>query len=151
MIEQIINIIRQIETKYLQRNKRDFGYELYHKIRLLKLPLEIEVTCETTKRRFNYTDRIIKEPLVRKYFFIDEGNENSRIHRYPDLLIHEYNTIRNQLLAIEIKKNFTRTSLKRDLSKLAVYCHGMLKCKRGVLIILNRNGNNIIGIPEYEN
>lgn len=150
MKEQIINIIKQIETKYFQRNERDFAYELYHQIRLLKLPPRVEVTCETSKRRFNYNDRIINDPLIRKYFFVDEVNENVRIHRYPDLLIHEYETTRSQLLAIEIKKNFTRTSLKRDLAKLAVYCYGGLKYHHGVLIILNRNRENIIEIPDLK-
>lgn len=150
MKKQIINIIRQFEAKYLQRNERDFAYELYHQIRSLELPPNVEVTCDTIKRRFNYNDRIINDPLIRKYFFQDEVNENTRIHRYPDLLIHEYETTRNQLLAIEIKNNFSRTSLKRDIAKLAVYCCGKLKYQYGVLIILNRNRDNIIRIPDVK-
>ncbi len=150
MKEELKNIIKDVNQVYFNRNERDFAYELYHQIRLLKLPPKVEVTCETNKRRFNYSDKVINDPLIRKSFFSDEVNENIRIHRYPDLLIHEYDTLKNQLIAIEIKRNFTNASLKRDIAKLAVYCYGNLKYQNGIMILVNPNRNAIQDIPDIK-
>ena len=64
------------------------------------------------------------------------------MRRYPDLLIHEYLTRSNQKLIIEVKKGSASLSLlKKDLAKLAVYCHGRLSYKKGVLLLINPNNN----------
>lgn len=150
MLEKLDAAIKSIDTVYFDRNERDFAYELYHQLRKTKFPQNVEVTCETRKNRFSYNDRILDNRLIRKNFFTDETNINRGIHRYPDLLIHEYENRKNQLLALEIKKTIGRKSLLRDLSKLAVYCYGQLKYKKGVMIIVNPRTNQIIEIPEVK-
>ena len=147
MLENLRNAIIEIDEKYFERNERDFSYEVYHQLRKRKLPKNVEVTCETHKNRFSYNDAILEDSLIKKWFFSDEVNENRRIHRYPDLLIHEYNNRNQQLLAVEFKKDFTPASIKRDLAKLIVYCKGRLKYKNAVLIVVNPRRGNIIEIP----
>jgi hypothetical protein len=150
MIENLKKAIERIEEKYFDRNERDFAYELYYQLRQEKYPDNVEVTCETPKKRFKYDDKILNDTLVRRYFFRDEINENRRIFRYPDLLIHEYENRKQQLAVIEIKKQLTPDNLKRDLAKLVVYCLGRLKYKVGILIIIspNRSRNQLLEIPD---
>jgi hypothetical protein len=150
MIELLKSAIKNIERRYFERNERDFSYELYHQIRLLKLPLNVEVTCEFPKTRFRFNDLVLEDQLVRKYFFSDEINENVRILRYPDLLIHEFDNRNQQLLAIEIKRSGNANEIKKDLAKLIVYCRGRLKYKNGVLIIIQPSNqiNELLEIPD---
>lgn len=136
MLELLNVAILNVEERYFFRKERDFAYELYHQLRLLKLPLNTEVTCEHPKARFKFSDAIFNEPLIRRNFFSDEINENKRICRYPDLLIHEFDNRNQQLLAIEIKRGGAASQIKKDLAKLIVYCRGRLKYQKGVLIII---------------
>jgi hypothetical protein len=149
MLELLKTAVKRIDGHYFDRNERDFSYELYHQIRLLKLPIYTEVTCETSKKRFNYNDGILDDNLIKRHFFSDETNGNRKIFRYPDLLIHEYENRNQQLLAIEIKKRVVPNDIKRDLAKLIVYCRGRLKYKNGVIIIVKPlNINRIIEMPD---
>ena len=150
MLELLRTSIDAIDHKYLERKERDFAYELYHQIRLLKLPVNTEITCEFPKTRFNFDDQIMDDRLVRKYFFSDEISESARILRYPDLLIHEFDNLNQQLLAIEIKRGGNGNQIKKDLAKLIVYCKGRLNYKKGVLIIIQprRNINQLITVPD---
>jgi hypothetical protein len=136
MIETLKTAIKKMDSKYFERKERDFSYELYHQLRYFQLPLDAEVTCEHPKRRFSFNDTIINQPLIKRNFFADEIDENKKIFRYPDLLIHEFENRKQQLLAVEIKKQFNLTQIKRDLAKLIVYCRGGLKYKNGVLLVI---------------
>ncbi len=148
MREILKEAIKSIDQKYFHRNEKDFQFELYHQLKKLNLPPRTEVTCETVKKRFSYNDNVLDDPIIKKHFFRDEINPNIKIHRYPDLLIHEYDTRDNQFLAIEIKKTYSPQSIKKDLAKLAVYCAGKLKFKKGIMIILSPRRNSIVEIPE---
>jgi hypothetical protein len=149
MLEILKTAIKKIERYYFERKERDFAYELYHQLRLIKLPLNTEVTCEHPKRRFSHSDTILEDPLVRRYFFADEIDESKKIFRYPDLLIHEFENRNQQLLAVEIKKQFNESQIKRDLAKLIVYCRGRLRYKNGVLIITQQaNTRRIIEVRD---
>ena len=149
MLKLLRIALSNINTKYFERNERDFSYELYHQIRILKLPKETEVTCESSKKRFSINDTILNNKLIKRCFFSNGINENSRIYRYPDLLIHEYDNMNQQLIAVEIKKRVDPTLIKRDLAKLVVYCKGLLNYKSGVLIIINPNDiSRIIEMPD---
>ncbi len=151
-MDNLLTAISRIDEKYYHRHERDFAYEFYHQLRILKWPKNVEVTCETPKKRFSYRDPILMDTLVRQCFFNDEVNENRTIHRYPDILIHEYENRNQQLVAVEIKKQYSADSITRDLAKLAVYCKGRLKYKRGILIVINpnRNFNRILERPEVK-
>jgi hypothetical protein len=149
MINILNAAIKNMDPKYFERKERDFSYELYHQIRLQKLPLDTEITCEHPKRRFSHSDTILEDPLVRRYFFADEIDESKKIFRYPDLLIHEFENRNQQLLAVEIKKQFNESQIKRDLAKLIVYCRGRLRYKNGVLIITQQaNTRRIIEVRD---
>ncbi|WP_445716523.1 hypothetical protein [Flavobacterium sp.] len=150
MLEELSNAINKIENVYFERNERDFAYELYHQLKHSPLPKNIEITCETSKNRFSFDDKILDSKLIRKYFFRDEINQDRKIYRYPDLLIHEYHTRDHQLLAIEIKRTYTITTLLRDLSKLVVYCYGKLKYQKAVMIIVNPRIDQIMEIPQVK-
>ena len=63
------------------------------------------------------------------------------------MLINEYKTRDYQLLAIEIKRTINRQNVLRDLAKLAVYCKGGLKYKKGILILVNANENRVRQFP----
>lgn len=140
--------IKKINIEYLHRNERAFTYELYHQLRLMELPNKTEVTCETKKNQFHTTDVEKFNPIIKKYFYNNEEIINLKIYKYPDLLIHEYLTINNQLLAIEVKKRFNPNSFVKDLAKLAAYCTGRLKYKNGIMIILSPRRDSIVEIPE---
>jgi hypothetical protein len=149
MLEILKTAIKKIERYYFERKERDFAYELYHQLRLIKLPLNTEVTCEHPKTRFTFGDAVFNEPLIRKNFFSYEINENNRICRYPDLLIHEFDNRKKQLIAIEIKRGGVANQIKKDLAKLIVYCRGRLKYQKGVLIIIHprQDIDQIIEVP----
>lgn len=140
--------ISKIDERYFDRNERDFSYELYYNMRKLAYPPMIEVSCETSKNRFSYNDEIFMDNLIKKCFF---GNdfENTRINRYPDLIVHQYGTLSHQHLAIEIKKRINNSLVLRDLAKLVVYCRGSLNYKKGILIII-KPLRNIIDIPNVK-
>lgn len=139
-IQQLKEVIISIEDKYYQRNERDFAYELYLKMKsFLTLPPRVEVTPESTKRRFNALEDILQMDDIKKYFFTKTNNTSKLIFRFPDLLIHEYDTRDNQILAIEIKRKVNTQLILKDIAKLIVYCQGSLKFKKGVLIIVNPN------------
>lgn len=148
MKDKLKSAINSIDQKYFYRNEKEFQFELYHQLRKLDLPPRTEVTCETGKKRFSFNDEVLNDPLIKKNFFRDEINPNIPIYRYPDLLIHEYDTRDNQLLAIEIKRTYTPQSIRKDLAKLAIYCAGRLKYKNGIMIILSPRRNSIVAIPE---
>lgn len=143
--------IKDIDGRYFERNESDFAYELYHKMKLaLKLPPKVEVTSESTKRRFDIGDDILKLKSIKKYF-LNNGNKSSNIIlRFPDLLIHEYDTKDNQLLAIEIKKSINSNLILKDLAKLVVYCKGQLVFKKGILILINPSNKNFIEVQSIK-
>lgn len=144
--------INSIQIKYLERNERDFAYELYSKLKSIDFGENIEVTSESTKKRFSINDKIFENPLVRRYFFNNNNLIPQNIHKYPDLLIHEYDNRNNQLLAIEIKKRISIQLILKDLAKLIVYCKGNLKYKKGILVLVNPNNlrQNLIEVPEIK-
>jgi hypothetical protein len=107
----------------------------------LTLPPEVEVTPESTKKRFDALEDILQMDDIKKYFFTKTNNTSKFIFRYPDILIHEYDTRNNQILAIEIKRKVTTQLILKDIAKLVVYCRGSLRFKKGILIIVNPNGN----------
>lgn len=139
-MQQLNEAILTIEDKHFHRNERDFAYELYLKMKsFLTLPPNVEVTPESTKKRFNALDDILQMDNIKKYFFTKTNNTSKLIFRFPDLLIHEYENQNNQILAIEIKKKVSEQSILRDLAKLIVYCKGSLQYKKGILILVNTN------------
>ncbi len=148
IIEQIKNAVGKIEEKYFCRNERDFAYELYYQLRQNIYPDNVEVTCETSKKRFSITDKIFDNKLIKQNFFREFPNDNRPIYRYPDLLVHEYHTRDKQLLALEIKKRYRTVDIQRDIAKLIVYCKGSLKYKKGILILIDTPPRNIIEIPD---
>jgi hypothetical protein len=149
-MKEILRIaLGNIKARYFQRGERDFSYELYHQLRLMKEIKEpVEVTCETGKTKLiTLRDSIFKNDLIRQHFFVEDTYNNFVYRRIPDLIIHEYNTRDHQLLAIEIKKAITRQNVLKDLAKLAVYCHGRLKYKKGILILVNADERRVRQFP----
>lgn len=142
----LLDAIKSIESKYLVRNERDFAYELYSKLRVSDFGKNVEVTSESTKKRFSWNDDILRDELIRRYFFRNNQNVNRNIIRYPDLLIHEYTTLDHQYLAIEVKKRFDSELIAKDLAKLVVYCRGKLQYKSGILILINPR-RNVMEVP----
>ena len=63
----LLKALRLINVIYLQRNERDFTYELYHQLRGLEL--DIDVTSETPKGTYRITEKLIKNSFFKKYFF----------------------------------------------------------------------------------
>ncbi|MEI7508842.1 MAG: hypothetical protein WCJ62_05185 [Flavobacterium sp.] len=84
--------------KHLMRNEKDFTYELYSKLKGIDFGNNVEVTGESTKKRFSWNDDILRDELIRTYFFRNNQNANRNIIRYPDLLIHEFETLDHQYL-----------------------------------------------------
>lgn len=140
--------IAEINEKYFFRGERDFAYEFYHQVRKKKLPKNVEVTCETSKKRFSVSDPVFENKIILKNFFRQIPNSCRNIYRYPDLLIHEYENRKNQLVAVEIKKSPNRNIILKDLAKLAVYCHGSLDYKKGILIIIEPPNVNLLEVPD---
>ena len=148
---QLKEVIKAVDNIYFSRNERDFAYELYSKMRLmLLLPPNVEITPESTKKRFDVNDDILQMENIRKYFLTKTNDSSKFIFRYPDLLVHQYATLDKQLLVIEVKKGTVdNQSILKDLAKLIVYCKGRLKYEKGILIIVNPNRNrNLAEISE---
>ena len=143
IINELESAIESIESKYFSRQERDFAYELYHQMRLRELPNQVEVTCETGKKRFNYGDKVFSNRIICENFFKNNPNVPDFIYRVPDLLIHEYKNREQQLIAVEIKKNPSNNEILRDLSKLTAYCYGNLNYKKGILMLFKYNRNTI--------
>jgi hypothetical protein len=142
IIIQLMNAIQNIENRYFERNEREFAYELYHQMRMNKYPDNVEITCETGKKRFNFYDDIFRDNIIYRNFFRENQAIPNFVYRVPDLLIHEYDNRNQQLIAVEIKRKPSETTVLRDLSKLVAYCRGNLRYQKGVLIIF-RYGENI--------
>lgn len=152
MKDQVKEAIQKMESKYFERGERDFSYELYHQLRSMKIEEPVEVTCETGKAKsLSLRDSIFNNELIRQYFFTENNNDNFTYRRIPDLLFHEYYTRDHQLLAVEIKKTISQINVLKDLAKLAVYCHGRLKYKNGVLILINADENRVRNFPQVRN
>jgi len=142
------NGLRQINHKYNERGEREFCAELYHQLRIIiekNNQNRFEVSTETIKNvRFQFDDPIFNDPKIRSYFFYsNRSNTTKRIRRQPDLIIHDYGTKKFQELIIEVKKNPDIPLIKKDLSKLIVYCYGRLKYKKGILLLVNTVPQNI--------
>lgn len=151
ILQELKFAIKNIDVKYFERNERDFAYELYHQMKLaIKLPPKVEITSESTKRRFNIGEDILKLKTIKKYFFNSNNNSSNIILRFPDLLIHEFDTRDNQLLAVEVKKSSNSNLILRDLAKLVVYCKGQLVFKKGILILVNPSNRNFIEVPSIK-
>lgn len=149
IIEHLKKSIKLIEDRYLIRNERDFSYELYHQMRKYEYQMNVEVSCESVKKRFSLNDEILKDELIKSCFYRNNQTINRNIIRYPDLLVHDFNSLNHQYLAIEIKKNFNAEAITRDLAKLAVYCYGRLQYKKGIFILINPR-NNVLEVPNVK-
>lgn len=139
----LVKALKSIDVIYLQRNERDFTYELYHQLR--KLKLNIDVTAETPKRPFRIPSELIKNLFFQNYFFSSKNFNlvNSRFSRTPDLLFHEYENKNRQILACEIKPLSKNNDLiYRDLSKLLYYSKSSLRYECGILILFSPNDND---------
>jgi hypothetical protein len=113
-----------------------------------KYPIKVEVTCETVKTRFSLEENILKDDLIKKCFFKDKNNITPNVRRYPDLMVHEFETLDHQILAVEIKRVFNKELILRDVAKLVVYCNGKLNYKKGILILINSEREKLLEIPE---
>jgi hypothetical protein len=148
IIQQLKNAIVTIDNKYFQRKERDFSYEIYHQMRRYEYQFNVEVSSESVKNRFSLDDEILQDKLIRSCFFNVNQDINRNIIRFPDLIFHEYDTLNHQELAIEIKKIFNPELITRDIAKLAVYCYGRLKYKKGIFILVNPNPRrNVLEVP----
>lgn len=149
MLEILSRAIESIQPKYFERKERDFSYELYHQFRLLNLKNDIEVTAETPKSNL-FGNQISVENEELRNLLNSNGIRHEAVTRVPDIIIHEYENLNQQLLAIEIKKSASINQVKRDLAKLIAYCRGRLMYKNGVLILINprNNINRIFEVPE---
>lgn len=139
----LIKALKSMGEIYLQRNERDFTYELYHKLRVLKL--DIDVTSETPKGTYRITENLIKNSFFKKYFFRSENYDLqiNNINRTPDLLFREYENKNRQILACEIKPLSKNIELiYKDISKLLYYTNSNLRYKYGVLILFSPNDND---------
>jgi hypothetical protein len=140
----LLKALRLINVIYLQRNERDFTYELYHQLRGLEL--DIDVTSETPKGTYRITEKLIKNSFFKKYFFRTENYDLqiNNINRTPDLLFHEYENKYRQILACEIKPLSKNNELiYKDISKLLYYTNSNLKYKYGVLLLFSPNDNDL--------
>lgn len=140
--EELIFSIQAIEEKYFRRNERDFTYELYHKLRELKL--QIDITAETPKDSNRIPENLMSLSFFKENFFTSENYDvqKNNYNRTPDLLFHEFDTRRRQLLACEVKPLNQRNSLiKKDLAKLLYYTESDLSYERGILILITQNEN----------
>lgn len=138
----LIKAIKSIEEIYFQRNERDFSYELYHKLRGLKL--DIDITAETSKSSYKIPKQLISNSFFKKYFFTTENYDvvNNCYNRTPDLLFHEYDNKNKQLLVCEIKPlNKLNNLIYKDIAKLLYYTKSNLSYKQGVLILFATNQN----------
>jgi len=46
IMDNLLTAISKIDEKYYHRHERDFAYEFYHQLRILKWPKNVEVSCE---------------------------------------------------------------------------------------------------------
>ena len=66
---QLKEVIKTVDNIYFSRNERDFAYKLYSKMRLmLILPPNVEITPESTKKRFDVNDDILQMENTRNFF-----------------------------------------------------------------------------------
>lgn len=140
----LISAIKSIDCVYFQRHERDFSYELYHQLRILKL--NIDVTSETPKSSYRIPEKLLSTPFFKNYFFKTENYDLMRnnYNRTPDLLLHEYATRNRQLFALEIKPLTQSVKLIfADLAKLLYYTESNLKFKKGILILFSSQENQI--------
>lgn len=139
---KLICAIKLIDEKYIRRNERDFTYELYHKLRELKL--DIDITAETPKDSFRIPENLMNLSFFKDHFFTTENYDVQRnnYNRTPDLLFHEFDTRRRQLFACEIKPLNQRNSLiYKDLAKLLYYTESGLRYESGILMLTSQNEN----------
>jgi hypothetical protein len=147
-ISQLVQeALSNIEEKYFRRTERDFAYELYHQMRITwhGFPFEIETTGESKVKHLNGADMIFQHPLINQHFILGETLP-SFIRKFPDFLIHEFDTRNHQLVALEIKRTFNPNSILKDLAKLIVYCRGNLSYQKGIFILINPR-RNVLEIP----
>jgi hypothetical protein len=138
---QLILAIKSIDEKHFRRNERDFSYELYHKLRVLDL--DIDVTAETPKGSHRIPAKLMPHKFFKKHFFISENYDviNNNYNRTPDLLFHQYGNRDKQLLACEIKPVFQANRLIcKDLAKLLYYTESNLRYQKGILILFSTDG-----------
>jgi|GEM_PF-4900814 len=141
--KELIKALKSIGVIYLQRNERDFTYELYHQLR--KLKLNIDVTAETPKSSYRFPEKLINSKFFKDYFFTSENYDvvNNSYNRTPDLLFHEYDSKNRQLLACEIKPLSQRNKLiYKDIAKLLYYSESNLRYESGILILFSPNDND---------
>ncbi len=141
--KELIKALKSIDVIYLQRNERDFTYELYHQLR--KLKLNIDVTAETPKRPFRVPSELIKNLFFQNYFFSFKNFNlvDNHFSRTPDLLLHEYENKNRQIFAFEIKPLSKNNELiYKDISKLLFYTNSSLRYQCGILILFSPNDND---------
>lgn len=150
-VEFLKEAISKIDSEYYTRNESDFVMELYHRMRdVFKLPNNVKITSQTHKNQFDIeNDAVFRGPHIRR-LLLDNRNNERLFFRYPDLLIHETDTKKNQLLAIEVKKNHNAQGIEEDLAKLIVLCKGQLKYKKGILIVIAPLNTNFMDVPSIE-
>jgi len=157
--------LKKINEKYFSRHERDFSYELYHLLRSV-ISNNVELTAETPKGKFEVVQILLESIFFCKYFY-NQNNfslESNSYKKSPDLLIHEYDTRKKQLIAIEIKPLDKSVSLiLTDVTKLMFYTKCELKYKSGILILFSKDlnhrkitqiqnniNNSLIHFPEIE-
>lgn len=141
--KELIKALKSFCVIYLQRNERDFTYELYHQLR--KLKLNIDVTAETPKSSYRFPEKLINSKFFKDYFITFENYDvvNNSYNRTPDLLFHEYDSKNRQLLACEIKPLSQRNKLiYKDIAKLLYYSESNLRYECGILILFSPNDND---------
>jgi hypothetical protein len=127
--------IKAIHFKYLLNNEKAFIFELYHQLRLLEFQQVTEVTWDQGKWRIFYPNRILNDPLLKRYIFHQENTLTD--NGYPHLLF-------------ETKINYTPTSLKNGVSKLAFDCKRRPEYTQGVMLIVSPKRNLFVEVPDIK-
>ena len=130
----ILESLKNIEKEYFVQqtvvldkfkyNERIFCYEFYHQLRLKQQNFEgISISGEAVKSNYQFS--------------------NLKNNNIPDILIHNFGTIDNNEVIIEVKtiKNkqslFSETGMKKDFNILNTFTCDPINYKLGIYILIN--------------
>lgn len=127
--------ILYVNENYLFENNSSERNMVFHFARYFTVLLnntylkDYNVDCEYNKNKLGY-----------KEIMYNFDNKQHKI--YPDLILHERGSNKNNILAIEFKKfnNYNKLSKEKDYYKLKALTnnHGEFKYKLGLFIILGK-------------
>ena len=114
---------------------------------------DFEITCETPKS-VAIPDVLLQNKFFSKHFFQSKNFdiENDEFFRTPDLLFHNYENKKHQLIAVEIKPlNTGNPMLYKDLAKLMFYVKSRLQFKKAILMLYGiENRRRFAEIPNIK-